>query len=241
MKKQDITILSIGVLLIFISLYLFTRPAFLSSFDFSSTGQVGDTIGGISAPILNLIGAYLVYISFQAQLEANRIQAKALNDEKERARTEGIYQKYISQFEDIKKTLRELEFVVRFWADYSAETVSPNPPIVYKGINALNEYTARLVARKAGSTKYDRQNYELYSMYLNYEFMLLSLHDLIINVETRIEDSTDQEYLLSNIKLFYNSFLKVFGEKIIDSYGAEQPEMLEIVKIRDFMLSKFGV
>jgi hypothetical protein len=166
---------------------------------------------------------------------------KALNDEKESAKTEGIFQKYISQFEDIKKTLRELEFVVRFWADYTGETVSPNPPIVYKGINALNEYTARLVDRKVGEKKYDRQNYETYSMYLNYEFMLLSLHDLIVNVETKIENSTDQEYILSNIKLFYNSFLKVFGEKIIDSYGAEKPEMSEIVKIRDFMKSKFGL
>lgn len=239
--KKHITILSFGILLIFVSLYLFTRPAVLSSFDFSNTGQVGDTIGGITAPILNLIGAYLVYISFQAQLEANRIQVKALNDEKESAKTEGIFQKYISQFEDIKKTLRELEFVVRFWADYTGETVSPNPPIVYKGINALNEYTARLVDRKVGEKKYDRQNYETYSMYLNYEFMLLSLHDLIVNVETKIENSTDQEYILSNIKLFYNSFLKVFGEKIIDSYGAEKPEMSEIVKIRDFMKSKFGL
>ena len=184
MKKQNFTIiLLIGIILIiFASLYLFTRPALLSSFDFSNSGQVGDTIGGITAPILNLIGAYLVYISFQAQLEANKIQIKALNDEKERIRNEGINQKYLSQFEEVKNTLRELEFDVRFWADYTADGISSNPPIVYKGINALNEYTNRLVDLKTNTNKYNRQNYELDSMYLNYEFLLLSLYDLIVNV-----------------------------------------------------------
>lgn len=240
MKKQNIGILAIGIVLIFISLYLFTRPALISSFDFSNTGEIGDTIGGITAPIINLIGAFLVYVSFQAQLEANRIQVKALNDEKSRIRTENIYQKYVSQFEDIKTRLRDLEFVVQFWADYSGGTLSPNAPIVFKGINALNEYTSRLVAKKKKSYIYERQNYELYSMYLNYQFMLLSLHDLIVNVETRIEDQIDKEYLLSNIELFYNSFLKVFGERIIDYYGADNIDMTEIVRIRDFLITKFG-
>jgi hypothetical protein len=66
MSKQNKRLLILGIILIFTSLYIFTRPALFASFDFSESGQIGDTIGGITAPIINLIGAYLVYISFQA-------------------------------------------------------------------------------------------------------------------------------------------------------------------------------
>lgn len=38
---------------------------------FRNTGQIGDTIGGITAPFVGLLSAYLVYISFKAQIAAN--------------------------------------------------------------------------------------------------------------------------------------------------------------------------
>lgn len=37
------------------------------------TGPIGDTIGGLTAPIIGLIGSLLVYYSFKAQLRANKI------------------------------------------------------------------------------------------------------------------------------------------------------------------------
>ena len=55
-----------------------------------------------------------------------------------------------------------------------------------------------------------------------------------------MDDEFGKEYLLGNIKLFYNSFLKVFGEKIIDYYGTVNPEMIEIIRIREFIRIKFG-
>ena len=84
MNKNNIAILILGTILIFVSLYIFTRPAVFPGWDFSSTGQIGDTIGGITGPIINLIGAFLVYISYQAQIKANKIQSDALAEEKTR-------------------------------------------------------------------------------------------------------------------------------------------------------------
>ncbi|QXP72552.1 hypothetical protein H0I31_02285 [Tenacibaculum sp. AHE15PA] len=55
----------------FTSTYVFTRPFILKNFNFSETGQIGDAIGGITASIINLIGAVLVYISFKEQIKAN--------------------------------------------------------------------------------------------------------------------------------------------------------------------------
>ena len=237
MSKQNMLILSIGIFLIFLSLYVFTRPAIFDSWNFTQTGQIGDTIGGISGPIINLIGAYLVYISFQAQIEANRIQAKALKDEKERIRLENIYQKQISQFDDIKITLRQLEFIVELEPDWSHEGgYSTNAPLIFKGLNALNEYTNRLLRPE----RYGRQKYETYGMFLNFQFMMISVNDLIINVQYKIDDPIDKEFLLNNIKHFYNNFLKTFAERIIEHYGEDHENLTEIIRINKVIEETFS-
>lgn len=241
MNKRNILILLLGIGLVFLSLYLFTRPALFTSLDFTNTGPIGDTIGGITAPIINIVGALLVYVSFQAQLEANKIQTKALSEEKLRNKVDGIYQKHLVQFEEIKGTLRNLEFIVEFWADYLPNnTISKEPTIVFKGLNALNEYTNRIVSTRKKESTYSRQNYQTFSMFLNYQFMLRSLYELIISIELKIDDKSDKEHLLNNIKTFYNTFLKVFGDRIIFYFGEENQEVEEIIRLRDFMNKKFG-
>ena len=75
-------ILLVGLIVTIFSPYLFTRNWNLV--DFSQTGQIGDTIGGITGPIVGLLGAFLIYISFRAQIRANEIQRDALEEEKKR-------------------------------------------------------------------------------------------------------------------------------------------------------------
>lgn len=41
-------------------------------FDFSTTGQIGDTIGGITAPFIGLIAAILTFLAFHEQYKANK-------------------------------------------------------------------------------------------------------------------------------------------------------------------------
>jgi hypothetical protein len=52
---------------------LLTLPAFCDLFNFSTTGQIGDTIGGLTAPFLNGLTAVLVFIAFKEQINANEI------------------------------------------------------------------------------------------------------------------------------------------------------------------------
>jgi len=74
-ERNKITImLAIGLILIAIPPLLFTGNLFLNTrFDLSHTGEIGDTIGGTTAPFIGLFGAILVYISFLKQVEANNI------------------------------------------------------------------------------------------------------------------------------------------------------------------------
>ena len=80
-KRKEITkilrrakwFLLVGGLVILIMPFLLTGHFFHERFNFSETGQIGDTIGGITAPFLNLIGAFLVFYALQAQVKANKL------------------------------------------------------------------------------------------------------------------------------------------------------------------------
>jgi len=58
------------VLIVFLFPFLLTRNGF-GIFDYTKTGQIGDTIGGITAPIVALIAAILTFLAFWIQLRAN--------------------------------------------------------------------------------------------------------------------------------------------------------------------------
>lgn len=51
--------------------WFFTRPYF-SVYNLGKTGQIGDTIGGITSPFINGIGAILIYIAFKEQVNSSK-------------------------------------------------------------------------------------------------------------------------------------------------------------------------
>ncbi len=54
----------------------------ISLFDFTGTGQIGDTIGGITAPFIGIIAGYLTFLAFHEQSKANIESAKDLKVER---------------------------------------------------------------------------------------------------------------------------------------------------------------
>ncbi|MBU3660157.1 MAG: hypothetical protein FGM14_09820 [Flavobacteriales bacterium] len=52
---------------------LLTVPAIFNFLNFSEKGQIGDTIGGITAPFINGLAAILVFLAFKEQIKANEI------------------------------------------------------------------------------------------------------------------------------------------------------------------------
>lgn len=53
------------------------------AYNFEATGQIGDTIGGITAPFINGIGAILVYYSMRTQIKANEIIQGQIDEQRE--------------------------------------------------------------------------------------------------------------------------------------------------------------
>lgn len=70
-------LLIIALILIVISFFtpfIFTRSPIDSDFDFSTTGQIGDTIGGLMNPFIALSGVLVTGLAFYIQYRANLLQ-----------------------------------------------------------------------------------------------------------------------------------------------------------------------
>lgn len=77
MKKENKHIylyigLTIAVIFIALTPYIFAKGYSGVVFN-ADTGAIGDTIGGITAPFVNLLAAFLVWISFREQVKANKL------------------------------------------------------------------------------------------------------------------------------------------------------------------------
>jgi len=75
-------ILGITILVIifsFLSPLIFTSNTIFDRLDFTETGQIGDTIGGIVNPFIALAGVLLTFLAFYMQIKANKIQISQFN------------------------------------------------------------------------------------------------------------------------------------------------------------------
>lgn len=81
----NILFLIIVVLLICAAPVIFTQGALFGweFFDLSDKGTIGDTIGGITAPIVGLLSVFLLWLTLKEQLEFNKRQDK-INKEQQK-------------------------------------------------------------------------------------------------------------------------------------------------------------
>lgn len=64
----------------FLAPAIFVNKAIVPNLDFSESGQVGDTIGGIMNPFIALVGILLTFLAFYMQIKANQIQKQLFLD-----------------------------------------------------------------------------------------------------------------------------------------------------------------
>lgn len=73
-KKHIGWIVIVILLIIIIAPRLFTIPSLCECLDFSETGQIGDTIGGITSPFIGILSVILLYLTLKEQIQFNKTQ-----------------------------------------------------------------------------------------------------------------------------------------------------------------------
>ena len=78
-----ISIISVAISLLLViggcfAPWLFTGEG-CDRLDFTKTGQIGDTIGGVMGPFIAMAGVFLTFVAFLMQVRANEIQREQLH------------------------------------------------------------------------------------------------------------------------------------------------------------------
>lgn len=102
-------ILVVGIVLIVFAPFILTRQG-CEYLDFTNTGQIGDTIGGITAPIVNLIAAILVYYAFTAQVKANEIIQKQFDEDNKAKEIDAETQNLNKLYEYIRDSIDNFKY-----------------------------------------------------------------------------------------------------------------------------------
>lgn len=106
--KNGNTLLWIGIPIVLLAPFLFTRTFGL--IDFTETGTIGDTIGGITAPIIGLIGAVLVFLALKAQIQANILVQRQIENQEIEKKLELESSQLNKLYENLKSSIDNFSF-----------------------------------------------------------------------------------------------------------------------------------
>lgn len=70
-----------GLILIALAPLILTLPAYWSKLDFSTTSSIGDTIGGITSPIVGVLGSILIFYALIEQVRANKLLQNQIKEQ----------------------------------------------------------------------------------------------------------------------------------------------------------------
>ena len=217
MKSNDKTFLILlilgSVLIGFVATYIFTRPAIFPGFNLSTKGQIGDTIGGITAPIFGLIGFILVFYSFKEQYKANQLQIDSLNQQKIDKELSDEYSLIENLLENTDTKIDLFEFTEQLPATQDKGFPSFTGKIeyayvTYKGATGMIKFCRSLV--KDYLNFYSNDNFNLQSIdYLTELYYILKHADYL---KHKILSSKLDEY---KKKMLHDRFLLLYKSKLL--------------------------
>lgn len=164
--------------------FLFTRSGYIS---FAETGQIGDTIGGITAPISSLVGAVLLFLALKGQIAANKITQEQIRDH---------------QLEEQRK--KEITYVSDLYK-YFLNSIQAYETKYYKGHRAIMK-VMNLLADSERSQAHDEGR--LYYGTAAELYGILKLGKLFLEQVNKSElEQHDKRYFKELVKHHYDSFI----------------------------------
>jgi hypothetical protein len=194
--NKVLILLFIGIVFVLFAPYVFTRQFGLISF--RDTGTIGDTIGGITAPITSLIGSILVYFALKAQIDANKL----IQDQIESQKAEEVIRKKVQHLSEQVSLIRN--DINEFSYSYKENSGSADrkQKFNYAGADAINEFVESL--------QYVGEDHEEDVFKSNPKLTeLLNLLDIIKSLLIKIESSDitieDKQFFKQLVSYQFNS------------------------------------
>lgn len=192
-----------GIIILAIPYFLTMESGFVS---FSNTGEIGDTIGGITAPFLGFFGSILVYLALKAQIDAN----EQVRLQFEKQENEGLINNRVDFLKTKISILREE--INDFYFSYMDDQVKGNPQKYnYQGSQAIHKLLINSKNNYYG--KKIKTPYEL-------EPKLLELKALLVYFRQTTSEVISDSIINKNIKNEYKNILEfIFESKLRGSFN----------------------
>jgi hypothetical protein len=192
----------IGIILILITPILLTRS--IGLFDFSSAeySNIGSTIGGITAPFASILGSILVYLALKAQIDANKLIQKQLDEQKETDNESKVINYLKKQLETINFDLNNLRFNYPPKPSNDGQIYQRAP---LEGSDAIKQY---LLALKANNRDCDNQLFKEKYQINSIKELLKIIDKFVKSIIRENITEKDKYYLINEIKYQYITKIK---------------------------------
>lgn len=110
---------------------------------FKETGQIGDTIGGITSPISQFIGSLLVYWALKAQIDANQIIQEQVLEEQKKSQIQHELEQIHELYNFFERNISKFDYTLTVVHG----EVSGRPAVIYGG-KAIQYFIRDLQASK---------------------------------------------------------------------------------------------
>lgn len=224
LKKDDNSLIFAltAILIVFLIGWVTFMTAWPSEKTYECTGVIGDTIGGLTAPIIGIASAILVYIAFKEQKKANDIQTSALNKERKRFRAERFYQYHMELYKDNRLAILSMNF--KFPLSDKKDLIGHDNVIEYD-----YDFAIMLIAfnlRKEIIKLSELQTYAIVTHIIKSRNYLVDIKE---TCEILIKEELFRNEALMLLKS-YHRFFDLHIQPILNPYISDQPHFNKMLK-----------
>lgn len=196
--KLLIVLVVLLILFSFLSPLIFT--SFSTGFNFTETGAIGDTIGGLMNPFIAIASVIVTYLAFKMQFDANKTLKDELEAQKNETKKQQIERQFYEMLKLYKENVNEISINL-YKEDNSPEEINKFKPQAF-----FNRTTLVIDTELKGRFSYISFINEIGSIYYHINSSL--------NVFFESENEPNSKY---NLKIAYEIFFNGINKfKIIE-------------------------
>lgn len=191
--------------------------------DFTRTGQIGDTLGGTTTPVIGAVSALLIYFSFRAQIEANLIIQNQIDDQKTEETSKKNFEHQMERYKHLREYIDGFKHKIHESSAY---------PTVYLGDEIFTEkYGAEAITQFLRCDNVNSRNLSEFRT-------IISFFNLILNDIIPEKANTNSKFIFNLIEIQFYRKIWDLNEDIILSVldnpsGVPDDIILIIEKIRE--------